>query len=138
MMNKIAIILMCIVALSACDKVYINGELDGMWKLQQVDDGENVYHPTDIFYSFQRHMTQISRHYEEKLPLRYLGNLYYCGDTVCMSGFRKYLEEDIIASDEVLNSFYLYKDSTKFIVETLNDETLIMRSDDKRYTLRRW
>ena len=138
-MNKsIITILLCIVAMTACDKAYINGDLDGMWKLQQVESGSSTHHPTDIYYSFQRHLTQISKHYEEKLPLRYLGNLYYHGDTIIMSGFRKFLEEENVASPDILEGFHLYNDSTVFIIEKLNDETLIMSSDDRRYTLRKW
>jgi hypothetical protein len=138
MRKKIATILLCIVALTACDKAFINGDLDGMWKLQQVESEYDIHHPTDICYSFQRHLTFISKHYEEKLPLRYLGNLYYHGDTIIMSGFRKFLEEENIASPDILEGFHLYNDSTVFIIEKLNDETLIMSSDDRRYTLRKW
>ena len=137
-MKKILYILLVTSTLIACDKVYINGDLDGMWKLQQVESSSTTHYPTDIYYSFQRHLTQISKHYEEKLPLRYLGNLYYHGDTVTMSGFRKYLEEENVASPDILEGFHLYNDSTVFIIEKLNDETLIMRNEERRYTLRKW
>lgn len=138
MMKKITGILLCLVALIACDKVYINGELDGMWMLQQVDDGQTVIQPENISYSFQRHMTFISEHYEEKMPTRYLGNLFYQGDTVTMSGFRKFLEEHIVATPEKLQEYYLYSDSTIFVIERLDEDMLIMKSGNRRYTLRRW
>lgn len=138
MMRKITAILLCLVALAACDKAFINGELDGMWMLQQVDDGETVIEPENISYSFQRHMSFISEHYEEKMPTRYLGNLYYQGDTVAMSGFRKHLEEEKIATPAILQKYYLYSDSTVFVIERLDEDMLIMKSDTHRYTLRRW
>ena len=138
MMRKITAILLCLVALAACDKAFINGELDGMWILQQVEDGERVMQPENISYSFQRHMTFISEHYEEKMPTRYLGNLYYQGDTVTMSGFRKFLEEHIVATPEKLQEYYLYNDSTVFVIERLDEDMLIMKSENRRYTLRRW
>ena len=122
----------------ACDKVYINGDLDGMWQLQRVERGGEIAVPVDIYYSFQRHLTFVSKHYDEEMPLRYLGNLHYSGDTVVMSGFRKFLEEEIVATGDALSGFYLYSDSTVFVVERLDDETLVMRSSDGRYTLRRW
>jgi hypothetical protein len=138
-MRKItAIILLCITALTACDKAFINGDLDGMWKLQQVESATDTHRPTDIYYSFQRHLTFISKHYEEKQPIRYLGNLHYNGDTIIMSGFRKFLEEQIAASPEILKQFYLYDDSTKFIIDKLDDETLIMKDGERRYSLRKW
>lgn len=138
MMRKITAILLCLVTLAACDKVYINGELDGMWMLQQVDDGQTVHHPANISYSFQRHLTFITEHFEERMPIRYLGNLYYHGDTVTMSGFRKFLEEENVATPTILQKFHLYNDSTVFIIERLDEDMLIMQSDNHRYTLRRW
>ena len=137
-MKRLFIILFSALMFVACDKVYINGDLDGMWQLQRVERGGEIAAPVDIYYSFQRHLTFVSKHYDEELPLRYLGNLHYSGDMVVMSGFRKFLEEEIVATVDALSGFYLYSDSTVFVVERLDDETLVMRSSDGRYTLRRW
>ncbi len=137
-MKRLFIILFSALMFVACDKVYINGDLDGMWQLQRVERGGEIAAPVDIYYSFQRHLTFVSKHYDEEMPLRYLGNLHYSGDTVVMSGFRKFLEEEIVATGDALSGFYLYSDSTVFVVERLDDETLVMRSSDGRYTLRRW
>ena len=137
-MKRLFIILFSALMFVACDKVYINGDLDGMWQLQRVERGGEIAAPVDIYYSFQRHLTFVSKHYDEEMPLRYLGNLHYSGDTVVMSGFRKFLEEEIVATVDALSGFYLYSDSTVFVVERLDDETLVMRSSDGRYTLRRW
>ena len=137
-MKRLFIILFSALMFVACDKVYINGDLDGMWQLQRVERGGEIAAPVDIYYSFQRHLTFVSKHYDEEMPLRYLGNLHYSGDTVVMSGFRKFLEEEIVATVDALSGFYLYSDSTVFVVERLDDEILVMRSSDGRYTLRRW
>ena len=137
-MKRLFIILFLALMFVACDKVYINGDLDGMWQLQRVERGGEIAVPVDIYYSFQRHLTFVSKHYDEEMPLRYLGNLHYLGDTVVMSGFRKFLEEEVVATADALSGFYLYSDSTVFVVERLDDETLVMRSSYGRYTLRRW
>ena len=137
-MKRYFLILFFAMMFVACDKVYINGELDGMWQLQRVERAGEIYLPQNIYYSFQRHLTFVSEHYEEELPLRYLGNLCYSGDTVVMSGFRKFLEEHIVASPAMLSGFYLYADTTVFVIERLNDENLIMSSGEGRYTLRKW
>ena len=137
-MKRLFIILFLALMFVACDKVYINGDLDGMWQLQRVERGGEIAVPVDIYYSFQRHLTFVSKHYAEEMPLRYLGTLHYSGDTVVMSGFRKFLEEEVVATADALSGFYLYSDSTVFVVERLDDETLVMRSSDGRYTLRRW
>ena len=137
-MKKTAIILMLAAILAACDKVYINGDLDGMWKLQQVEQGEESHRPTDIYYSFQRHMAQVSKHYDEKPPLRFIGHMTYRGDTITMSGFRKYLEEHRVCSPEELKMFHLHSDSTIFTIEKLDDDILIMKNDVGKYILRKW
>ena len=64
--------------LSACDKVYINGDLDGMWQLQKVENSEDntAEYKQNIYYSFQRNLTFISKQNETDAPLRYLGTLY--------------------------------------------------------------
>lgn len=138
MMKKTITALFFALALVACDKAYINGDLDGMWKVSQVEYNDSTCHPTDIYYSFQRHMTQISKHYEEEIPLRFIGNLTYRGDTMTMSGFRKYLEEDRVCTSEELKMFHLHSDSTIFTIEKLDDEILIMKNDAGKYTLRKW
>ena len=137
-MKKIITAIICALALAACDKVYINGDLDGMWKVCQVEYSDTVHYPTDIYYSFQRHMAQVSKHYDEKPPLRFIGHMTYRGDTITMSGFRKYLEEDKIATPDILKGFYLYNDSSVLKIEKLDDEMLIMRSNEARYVLRKW
>ena len=137
-MKKIITAIICALALAACDKVYINGDLDGMWKVCQVEYSDTVHYPTDIYYSFQRHMTQIGKYYEEEIPLRFIGFLSYSNNTITMSGFRKYLEEHRIPSPEELKQFYLHSDSSIFALEKLNEDIRIMKNDQGKYTLRKW
>ncbi len=137
-MKKNICILFCIVLLSACDKVYINGDLDGMWKLQQVERENTIHHPTDIYYSFQRHMVQIGRYYDEGLPLRFLGNMEYKDKTLTIGGFRKFLEEEHVCTPQELQQFYLYDETTVLTIEKLDDELLILYNDNNKYTFSKW
>jgi hypothetical protein len=61
-MKKALTIIIAILSLTACDKVYINGDLDGMWQLQQVEKEGNIEYPEGIYYSFQRHMAQVGKY----------------------------------------------------------------------------
>lgn len=138
-MKRILFILSAMtVALASCDRVYINGDLDGMWQLQKVELPDSDVYPRNIYYSYQRHMAQVSENYEEGLPLRYLGFLEYSGNSLKMSGFRKFLEEDIIATERELSRFFLYDTATTFKVEKLDAEQLILQSERGRYLLKRW
>lgn len=122
----------------SCDKAFENGDLDGMWHLQRVHSEEESYEPKSIYYSFQRHLVQVSKHYEIELPLRYLGMLNYRGDTISMSRFKSFPHETHTPTTEELKEFFIYSDSTTFIINTLNDDMLIMTNNGMTYTLRRW
>lgn len=120
------------------DKVYVNGDLDGMWRLIRVETNDDDITPESVYYSFQRHLVQISKHHEIDIPTRFLGNLHYRGDTISMSGFINFPYETQAATLDDLKEFYLYSDSTMFIINRLDDEMLIMRNCERTYTLRRW
>ena len=137
-MKKVLYILISIALLTACDKVYINGELDGMWRLEKVVYPDSTVHPNQIFYSFQRHMTQVSEHNDSTLPKRFLGNLYYDGTTLSMSHFYVFPLESYPATINMLKRFHLYSDSTVFQVQSLDKEWLIMKNGERTYALRKW
>jgi hypothetical protein len=137
-MKKTILILVTAMAFVACDKVYINGDLDGMWKLESVVYSDSTAMPDQIFYSFQRHLVQVSKHDGTELPKRFLGNLDYRGSTLSMSNFQRFPLEEYPATTEMLREFHLYSDSTAFNVITLDEEKLILENGERIYTLRKW
>ena len=142
-MKKCIYILVIFVALTSCfDNVYINGDLDGMWQLQKVENVSNatIEYPRDIYYSFQRNLTFISRMNETEKEVRYLGNLYYDSEegTVTIGGFRKFNDEKLVATMEILRQFMLFDLETVFVVEKLDKKQLIMNCGVYTYYLRRW
>lgn len=137
-MKKTILILVTAMAFVACDKVYINGDLDGMWKLESVVYPDSTAMPDQIFYSFQRHLVQVSKHDGTELPKRFLGNLDYRGSTLSMSNFQRFPQEEYPATTEMLREFHLYSDSTAFNVITLDEEKLILENGERIYTLRKW
>ncbi len=137
-MKKVVYILIAMALFTACDRVYINGVLDGMWRLESVVYPDSTAHPEQIFYSFQRHMTQVSEHNDSASAKRFLGNLYYDGTTLTMSHFYKFPGEEYTATIDMLKVFHLHSDSTVFRVLSLDDELLIMKNEERTYTLRKW
>ena len=83
-------------------------------------------------------MCQIGKYFNDRNPILYLGNLYYNNDTIIMSDFRKYLEEDIICSQEHLNMFHIYSDSAVFKIEKLDDNVLVLNKGNMKYFLDKW
>ena len=137
-MKRTIFLLLLTLALAACDKVYINGDLDGMWRLVSVQYPDSTAIPRQVFYSFQRHLSQVGKYYDEEQPVRFLGELDYSGNTLSMSNFQRFPLEEYPATLQMLKEFHLYSDSTIFNIVTLNDETLIMTSDERTYTLQKW
>ncbi len=128
--------------LSACDKVYINGDLDGMWQLQKVENSEDntAEYKQEIYYSFQRNLTFISKQNETDVPLRYLGNLYYSEQdkSVTINGLRNFPNEKYIATLDDLKQFMIFDINTTFKILELDNEQLIMEHKNYRYYLKRW
>ena len=129
--------------LSACDNVYINGDLDGMWQLQKVENKNNPEDFTilqEIYYSFQRNLTFISKQNETNNPLRYLGNLYYNEQekTVTIDGLRNFPNEKYVATLNDLKQFMIFDTKVVFNVLTLDNKQLIMECKDYKYYLIRW
>lgn len=137
-MKKSIFIMLTAMAFTACDKVYINGDLDGMWRLENVVYPDSTATPDQVFYSFQRHLVQVSKHDGTELPKRFLGNLDYHGNSLSMSNFHSFPLEKYPATTEMLMEFHLYSDSTAFRVITLDEENLILESGERIYTLRKW
>lgn len=135
-------ILLATIMLSACDYVYINGDLDGMWQLQKVENTEDnsVEYKQEIYYSFQRNLTFISKQNETDAPLRYLGNLYYSeqDNSVTINGLRKFPNEKYIATLDDLKQFMIFDTNTTFNILKLDNEQLIMEYKNYRYYLKRW
>lgn len=136
----LAIILATLI--TSCDNVYINGDLDGMWKLQKVEEEgiDDAIYPEDIYYSYQRNLTFISIMNENDDPIRYLGNMYYNKEenTVTINGFTLFPHENHIADIDDLKKFMLYDLETVFTIEELDNRILIMRNDKRRYTFMKW
>ena len=48
-MKKIVLLFIIPLLFISCEKVYINGDLDGMWKLHEVEETDTVYNPTNKY-----------------------------------------------------------------------------------------
>ena len=127
---------------SCCDNVYINGDLDGMWQLQKVENSGDatVEYPQVIYYSFQRNLTFISKMNEVDVPLRLLGNLYYDekDNTIIINGLRHFPDEKQVVTVSTLGEFMIFDTETKFIVIKLDKNQLVLNSGVYTYYLRRW
>ena len=138
MMKKILYICLLFLLLS-CERIFINGELDGMWRLRRVDNGVVVEHPDSIFYTFQRHLVMMGIYSETEHPKNwYMGCFEYDGDSILMNNFYRYPGTDGIRVPKELENLYIYDTIAKFKVEHLSNDMLLLSSFDVEYTFEKW
>ncbi|MBR5851260.1 MAG: lipocalin-like domain-containing protein [Bacteroidaceae bacterium] len=138
MMKKILYICLLFLLLS-CERIFINGELDGMWRLRRVDNGVVVEHPDSIFYTFQRHLVMMGIYSETEHPKNwYMGCFEYDGDSILMNNFYRYPGTDGIRVPKELENLYIYDTIAKFKVEHLSNDMLLLSSSDVEYTFEKW
>ena len=138
MLKKILYICLLFLLLS-CERIFINGELDGMWRLRRVDNGVVVEHPDSIFYTFQRHLVMMGIYSETEHPKNwYMGCFEYDGDSILMNNFYRYPGTDGIRVPKELENLYIYDTIAKFKVEHLSNDMLLLSSSDVEYTFEKW
>lgn len=138
MMKKILYLCLLLLLLS-CERIFINGELDGMWRLRRVDNGVVVEHPDSIFYTFQRHLVMLGIYSETEHPRNwYMGCFEYDGDSIVMNNFYRYPGTDGIRVPKELENLYIYDTIAKFKVEHLSNDMLLLSSSNVEYTFEKW
>lgn len=138
MMKKILYLCLLLLLLS-CERIFINGELDGMWRLRRVDNGVVVEHPDSIFYTFQRHLVMLGIYSETEHPRNwYMGCFEFDGDSIVMNNFYRYPGTDGIRVSKELENLYIYDTIAKFKVEHLSNDMLLLSSSNVEYTFEKW
>ena len=139
-MKKIACILSLLaVIMTSCDKAFVNGDLDGMWRLVKVEkEGAELY-PENIYYSFQRHLVMMGVYGEEGMPTNfYMGVFARNGCCMLMNNFYRYPGVEGECDPEELENLYIFGNEVEFIIENLGSEILVMSAGNVRYSFRKW
>ena len=138
MSKKLLIYLVIPFILTSCEKIYINGDLDGMWKLEKVVKGDSVEYPANICYSFQRHLVMLGEYYDEEFPDYYMAEFDYTDSIITMTKFYKYPGRDDICDMEELKEYYIFSDTMVFVVDYMNSERLLMHTEERDYFFEIW
>ena len=138
MLKKIIYICLVLMMLS-CERIFINGDLDGMWRLECVESEAFVVYPEDVFYSFQRHLVMMGIYSETEHPKNYyMGCFVYENDSIIMDNFYRYPGMDGICVSEELTNLYIYDTTAKFEVVKINKDVLVLFSSGTKYTFKKW
>ncbi len=129
-------IMSIIFMLAACDKLPMNGYLDGMWQLMAIQDNttNNVsdVKSSRLYYSFQLHLVQLNN-----------GEAYahfsHRNDSIVMYDWCKgNVTNDKITDATALNKFGLYELRDSFRVEVLTSEKMQLRSRKATLSFRKF
>lgn len=112
--------------LSSCGEKFGHKYLDGMWQVQNITYTDGVTErPEDMYFSFQIDIMEI-----KKPGLGSAGNYDY------MDGIMHFKFNGV--SVEQAHAFGMDGPDSKFVVEKLNNDKLILRSDCARVELRKY
>ena len=138
MLRRILYICMFLL-LCSCERIFINGDLDGMWRLRRVEGESFLETPDSIFYTFQRHLVMMGIYSETEHPKNwYMGCFEYQGDSIKMNNFYRYPGIDGIRVPAELRNLYIFDTIAKFRVEHLSNDVLILSSSGTEYTFDKW
>ena len=138
MIKKILYICL-LLSLLSCERIFINGKLDGMWRLKRVESVDEVVYPDSIFYSFQRHLVMIGIFSETEHPKNfYMGCFSYDGNNIVMDNFYRYPGMDGVCVPEELENLFIYDITANFEVENIDNKKLVLSSFGREYTFTKW
>lgn len=138
MLKRIIYICLLLLVLS-CERIFINGELDGMWRLERVESEADVVYPDSIFYSFQRHLVMMGIYSETEHPKNfYMGCFSYDGNNIVMDNFYRYPGMDGVCVPEELGNLFIYDVTANFKVENIDNKKLVLSSFGREYTFTKW
>lgn len=136
-MKKFYFVIISIVfILTACDKMPMNGHLDGMWQLMAIQDNTtgNVSEVKTcrLYYSFQLHLVQLNNgeayaHFSHRNDSIVMYD-WYDGSAV----------NNKITDATILNKFGLYELRDSFKVEVLTSEKMQLRSRKTTLSFRKF
>ena len=137
-MRRIFLLMVVPFLFLSCERMYINGNLDGMWKLHSVESADTVVYPDGIYYSFQRHLVRLGVHHEQGFPDYYLAEFDKVADTLTMFRFYKYPVSQGISDRKELERYYIFGDTVRFCIKALDSEMMILDNGELRYDFIKW
>ena len=131
----------------SCDKLPMNGDLDGMWQLMFVEkDGEvSDVKSRKRYWSFQLHLTQFSRsgdntntyfaHFKHKNDSLHIYDLCFPSENFTDSDDNVMFSESDV---HILNHWGIYNLYNKFKVEKLDSDVMILKNDVLKLRFRKF
>lgn len=135
----ISILMLATLILSSCDKVPMNGDLDGLWQLTEIHNGDDVQELKNekLYCSFQLHLFMLG---DKTSPRHYYGYFEKDAKQLRFHTFTyrsNYTEDnnyDNLMTDEkdlaIIAPWGFYSTDCTYDVVRLNSQELILKHDD--------
>jgi len=135
-----------LIGISSCDKMPMNGDLDGMWQLMSEETADTTIDmkSTRHYISFQLHTAQFSSLSNAHC---FYSRFIHQGNTlqfvsISTNSTNATADDDnvLVSSDNIqqLHPWGIYELDPTFIVLTLNPHTLILESSHSRLQFRKF
>ena len=125
----------------SCDKVPINGDLDGMWQIMtiQTPDGTRNVKSNQAYLSFQLHLSQWDMDHGSK---RYYAHFSHSNDSIIFYDFKhdslhrskaddnEEITNDEMTKEKVLDAWGVHNLDARYHVQRLNGDELILERAD--------
>lgn len=146
MTRPLLLLALAVPLLAACDKMPMNGALDGMWQLLTEEKTDTTLNVKDsrIYISFQLHTVQFDAHGTTQ---QYYATFTRHGDTLAYSTIchpASYVDEtddnELATADDLadLSTWGIYSLEPVYTVLQLTHESLVLQSDSSTLRLRKF
>ena len=152
-MKNIFFLLLCLVFFASCDKVPMNGDLDGMWQLMVKEDANGIKNVKSdkIYMSFQLHLIQLDGPDKDNggrfRPRFYYGRFKHEGDSLFIYELCHDSKNETAADNnewikeselDKLEQWGIYSLNNRYKVVKLDSDAMILRHEDLVLTYRKF
>ena len=145
-MKKYILFLLCVLFCTACDKVPMNGKLDGMWQILSIQTPQGIrdVKSQQAYLSFQLHLTQWD--YSSQ---RYYAHFLHEGDSIFFYDFSGLSSHVTSADDDpeitpadmaggLFDVFGIHTTNARYHINQLGHSRLVLEAQDTILTFRKF
>ena len=141
---KWSMVIVALLLMAACDKVPINGDLDGMWQLMSIEtpEGKVDAKPRRVYMSVQLHLTQWNNLLANRT---FFARFTHRGDSIRFYDFVKssghnslITPADVATENGLLNEWGIHSVDASYHIDRLTDSSLILHDNDTILTFRKF
>ena len=129
----------------SCGDFDINGDLDGMWHLRTErklsDNTVTNVKEEFIYYSVLQDLITVKRMDKTENTGKYkpyIGRFIHTDDSLILYDFRIFQNEGIVATDNNLAPFYLEGTTSRYAIKKLNADEMVLRSEHRELTFKKF